>query len=69
MELNFTLAIVISLIAIVFSGLFSGSEIAFVQSNKVRREIDAAKGGLINRVLQLFSRHEDMFISMLLVGG
>ena len=69
MELNFTLAIVSSLIAIVFSGLFSGSEIALVQSNKVRREIDAAKGGLINRVLQLFSRHEDMFISMLLVGN
>lgn len=55
--------------AIVFSGLFSGSEIAFVQSNKVRREIDASSGGLINRLLRIFSHHEDMFISTLLVGN
>lgn len=67
MDLSF--AIVITVVAIIFSGLFSGSEIAFVQSSKVRREIDAASGGLINRVLQMFSRHEDMFISTLLVGN
>lgn len=55
--------------AILFSGLFSGSEIAFVQSSKVRREIDAANGGLVNRLIRSFSRHEDMFISTLLVGN
>lgn len=55
--------------AILFSGLFSGSEIAFVQSSKVRREIDAASGGLVNRIIRSFSRHEDMFISTLLVGN
>lgn len=69
MDLQPALAITIALIAILFSGLFSGSEIAFVQSSKVRREIDAAKGGLVNRILQNFSRHEDMFISTLLVGN
>lgn len=69
MDLSLSLAIVITLLAIVFSGLFSGSEIAFVQSNKVKREIDATNGGLVNRVLQMFSRHEDMFISTLLVGN
>lgn len=52
-----------------FSGLFSGTEIAFVQSSKVRREIDAANGGIINRIIQNFSRHGDMFISTLLVGN
>ena len=57
------------MIAVLLSGLFSGSEIAFVQSSKVRREIDAAKGGLVNRILQSFSHHEDMFISSLLVGN
>lgn len=69
MELPISLAIIITLIAIFFSGLFSGSEIAFVQSNKVRREIDATRGGLINNILKGFSRHEDMFISTLLVGN
>lgn len=69
MDLSLSLAITITVIAVIFSGLFSGSEIAFVQSSKVRREIDAAKGGLINRILQNFSHHEDMFISSLLVGN
>ncbi len=53
----------------IFSGLFSGTEIAFVQSSKVRMEIDAARGGLIDRIIRRFSRHEDMFISTLLVGN
>ena len=69
MDLPFSLAIVITLIAIVFSGLFSGTEIAFVQSSKVRMEIDAARGGIIDRIIHRFSRHEDMFISTLLVGN
>jgi len=62
-------AIVVTVVALIFSGLFSGTEIAFVQSNKVRMEIDAARGGLIDRIIRKFSRHEDMFISSLLVGN
>ena len=62
-------AIIITIIAIIFSGLFSGSEIAYVQSSKVRMEIDAGRGGLAARILHVFSRHEDMFISTLLVGN
>lgn len=69
MELDLSLALVITVVAILFSGMFSGSEIAYVQSNKVRREIDAAKGGWINKILQTFSHHEDMFISSMLVGN
>lgn len=69
MEMNLVTAIVITIVAIIFSGLFSGSEIAFVQSNKVRMEIDATKGGMINRIIHGFTRHEDMFISTLLVGN
>lgn len=61
--------IAVTIIAIIFSALFSGSEIAYVQSSRVRIEIDASEGGLINRVIKGFSRHEDMFISSLLVGN
>ena len=67
--MGITAAIIITLIAMAFSGFFSGSEIAYVQSDKVRMEIDAANGGLINRIIHRFSRHEDMFISTLLVGN
>lgn len=62
-------AIIVTIIVICLSGLFSGSEIAYVQSSKVRMEIDATRGGWVDRILHLFSRHEDMFISTLLVGN
>lgn len=69
MELQLIPALIITIIAIVFSGLFSGSEIAFVQSSKVRMEIATARGGAINKMLRVFYHHEDMFISTLLVGN
>ncbi|MCH5230669.1 MAG: HlyC/CorC family transporter [Muribaculaceae bacterium] len=62
-------AIVITIIAVMLSALFSGSEIAFVQSDKVRMEIDAAGKGVIDRILRRFSHHEDVFISTMLVGN
>ena len=62
-------AITVTVIALLLSALFSGSEIAFVQSSKVRMEIDAARGGIVDRIIHGFSRHEDMFISTLLVGN
>lgn len=67
--MTLTTAIVVTVIALILSGLFSGSEIAFVQSSKVRMEIDAARGGIIDRIIRGFSRHEEMFISTLLVGN
>ena len=62
-------AIIVTIVVLLLSGLFSGSEIAFVQSSKVRMEIDAARGGIIDRIIRRFSHHEDMFISSLLVGN
>ena len=62
-------AIFLTVIALLLSGLFSGSEIAFVQSDKVKMEIEGARGGLTDRIIKVFSHHEDMFISTLLVGN
>ena len=62
-------AIIITVVALILSGLFSGSEIAFVQSDKVRMEIDAAGNGLIDRILKRFSHHGEVFISSMLVGN
>ena len=62
-------AIILTIIAVIFSGIFSGVEIAFVQSSKVRIGIDERQGGLISRIIGGFTRHQDMFISTILVGN
>lgn len=67
--MTFTVALVLTVVAVVFSALFSGTEIAYVQSNKVRMQIDASRGGVVDRIISGFSRNEDMFISSLLVGN
>ena len=67
--MNLTTAIVLTCVMILLSGIFSGSEIAFVQSSRVRMAIDATRGGWIDKIIRRFSDHEDMFISTLLVGN
>lgn len=69
MEMNMTTAIVLTCVMVLLSGIFSGSEIAFVQSSKVRMAIDATRGGWIDKIIRRFTDNEDMFISTLLVGN
>ncbi|MCM1489605.1 MAG: hemolysin family protein [Muribaculum sp.] len=67
--MTFTVALILTIVAVIFSALFSGIEIAYVQSNKVRMQIDGSRGGVIDRIISGFTRNEDMFISSLLVGN
>lgn len=62
-------SLIIVVISIALSGFFSGMEIAFVSSSKVRAEMDIARGGIIDRVINVFYSHREMFISTLLVGN
>ncbi|MDE6018988.1 MAG: hemolysin family protein [Muribaculaceae bacterium] len=62
-------ALILTILAVIFSAFFSGMEIAYVQSNKIRMQIDGSRGGVIDRIISGFSRNEDMFISSLLVGN
>ena len=57
------------LIAMAFSALFSGLEIAFVSSSKMRFELDRNSRSLTGRILAIFYRHPNDFISSLLVGN
>lgn len=61
--------LIIALISLVFSGLFSGSEIAFVTSNRVRVELDVKKGGLRSKIINRFYSDPEFFISTILVGN
>ncbi len=67
--MSFTVALILTILAVIFSALFSGMEIAYVQSNKVRMQIDGSRGGVVDRIIRGFSHNEDMFISSLLVGN
>lgn len=49
--------------------MFSGTEIAFVSSDKVRVELDAQKGGLVARIIDRYYSRPDFFITSLLVGN
>lgn len=61
--------LILTIIALVFSGFFSGMEIAFVSQNKVKAEIDIKKGGLVSQILNIFYAHRETFISTMLVGN
>lgn len=61
--------LIIALVSLILSALFSGVEIAFITSDRVRVELDVKKGGVISRILNLFYRHSEFFISTILVGN
>ncbi len=64
-----TNSLTLVLVTMLLSAFFAGMEIAFVSANKVRMEIDTQKGGLVNRIINMFYSHSDMFISSMLVGN
>ena len=61
--------IIVTLVSLLFSGLFSGAEMAFVTSDRVRVEIDVKQGGIIGRVLRRFYANPQFFFSSILVGN
>ena len=61
--------IIIAVVSLMFSALFSGTEIAFVTSDRVRTEIDNKRGGVISGIVNRFYSHSEFFISTILVGN
>ena len=61
--------ITITLVSLIFSALFSGVEMAYVTSDRVRVELDVTRGGFISRIIKRFHDHSEIFISTLLVGN
>lgn len=67
--MEFSTWLVLTLVALALSALFSGVEIAFITSDRVRTELDVARGGLISRIIDRFYANGEFFISSILVGN
>ncbi len=57
------------IITLVFSAFFSGMEIAYISSNRLKIELDKSKGTLNSRIISVFYKNESHFIAMLLLGN
>ena len=60
---------VIMLVALFFSALFSGLEIAFVSADRLRFEMDVERHTFSSRLLERFFRNPNIYISTMLVGN
>lgn len=69
MEHVVILLIIGILISVVFSAFFSGMEIAFVSSNRMRVEMDREKNGGAQKIITFFYKHANAFVSTMLVGN
>lgn len=61
--------LIITIVSLIFSALFSGIEIAYITSDRVRVELDVQKGGIVGRILNIFYSRPDFFITTILVGN
>ena len=56
-------------LCLIASAFFSGMEIAFLSSDKLRLELDRSRGGVSARILGIFYSRPDHFITTMLLGN
>ncbi len=66
---NIYVALVVVLVMVVLSAFFSGMEIAFLNNNRLRLEIDRKQSSVFDYVAGLFARHQGEYITTILVGN
>lgn len=60
---------IIILIAIIFSAFFSGLEIAFITSNKLRIELENKQGSVTAKILSYFNKYPSRYLGTMLLGN
>ncbi len=61
--------ILIIFVAIILSAFFSGMEIAFIASNRLRIELDRKQGAFGSEILKLFTNNPGQYIATMLIGN
>ena len=59
----------IVLLSLLFSSFFSGMELAFISSNRLKVELDKKSGGIKGRLMTFFYNKESSIITSILVGN
>ncbi len=62
-------AILIIIIVMIFSSFFSGMEIAFVASNKLRIELDKKQGQFGSKLIGFFTENPGQYFATMLIGN
>ena len=56
-------------ISLLFSAFFSGMELAFLSSNRLKIEVDKSKGTILSKVHSIFYQNESKIIAFILLGN
>jgi Mg2+/Co2+ transporter CorB len=56
-------------LSLFFSAFFSGMELAYLASNRLKIEVQKSQGTLKSKIISLFYKKESTMIAMLLLGN
>ncbi len=66
---NVVTSVVIIVVMLMLSAFFSGMEIAFINKNRLKLEIDRKQNRLFDFIADIFARHPGQYITTILVGN